>query len=116
MSHSVIHLRNIGVVCCYLDGVDDIVSVHAGSQFVDSGSVHILQSAEETSVQVKPVLLQATQVKVLNKKLQLIDDLIHLQTHPKKAVGLGIVCEDLPLPYNAYLSEKNIIHISINIP
>lgn len=63
----------------YLDGVDDVVSVQAGSQFVDRGSVNILQPAEETSVQVKPVLLQTKQVKALDKLLQLINDLIHLQ-------------------------------------
>lgn len=65
---------------CYLDGVDDVVSVQAGSQFVDCGSVNILQSAEQTSVQVKPVLLQTKQVKALDEVLQLIDDLIHLRT------------------------------------
>lgn len=65
---------------CYLDSVDDVVSVQAGSQFVDRGSVNVLQPAEQTSVQVQPVLLQATQVEALDKLLQLIDDLIHLQT------------------------------------
>lgn len=65
---------------CYLDGADDVVSVQAGSQFVDRGSVNILQSAEQTSVQVKPVLLQTKQVEALDKLLQLINDLIHLQT------------------------------------
>ncbi len=64
---------------CYLDGVDDVVSVQAGSQFVDGGSVNVLQPAEQTSVQVKPVLLQTKQVKALDKLLQLINDLIHLQ-------------------------------------
>lgn len=41
----------------YLDGVDHIVSVQAGPQFVDCCSVDILQPGEQTSVQVKPVLL-----------------------------------------------------------
>lgn len=63
---------------CYLDGVDDVVSVQTGSQFVDSGSVDIFQSAEQTSIQVKPVLLQTKQVEVLDKLLQLVNDLIHL--------------------------------------
>lgn len=62
----------------YLDGVDDVVSVQAGSQFVDRGSVDVLQPGEQTSVQVKPVLLQTKQVEALDKLLQLIDDLIHL--------------------------------------
>ena len=63
----------------YLDGADDVVSVQAGSQFVDRGSVNILQSAEQTSVQVKPVLLQTKQVEGLDEVLQLVDDFIHLQ-------------------------------------
>lgn len=62
----------------YLDSVDDVVSVQAGSQFVDRGSVDVLQPGEQTSVQVKPVLLQTKQVEALDKLLQLIDDLIHL--------------------------------------
>ena len=64
---------------CYLDGVDDVVSVQAGPQLVDGGSVDVLQSAEQTSVQVEPVLLQTKQVEALDELLQLIDDLIHLQ-------------------------------------
>lgn len=64
----------------YLDGVDDVVSVQAGFQFVDCGPVDILQPGEQTSVQVKPVLLQTKQVEALDKLLQLIDDLIHLPT------------------------------------
>lgn len=64
---------------CYLDCVDDIVSIQAGSQLVNGGSVHILQSAEEASVQVEPVLLQSKQVEGQDKLLQLINDLIHLQ-------------------------------------
>lgn len=72
------HVRSV-LMWCYLDGADDVVSVQAGSQFVDSGSVHILQSAEQTSVQVQPVLLQTTQVKHLDEMLQLVDDLIHLR-------------------------------------
>lgn len=65
---------------CYLDGVDDIVSVQACSQFVDCASVHILQPAEQTPVQIEPVLLQSTQVKALDKLLQLINNLIYLKT------------------------------------
>lgn len=65
---------------CYLDGADDVVSVQAGSQFVDRGSVDILQSAEQTSVKVNPVLLQTKQVEVLDKLLKLFDDFIHLHT------------------------------------
>lgn len=76
--------RQVGVFAfkreLYLDGVDDIVSVQAGSQFVDRGPVDVLQPGEQTSVQVKPVLLQTKQVKALDKLLQLIDDLIHLPT------------------------------------
>lgn len=65
---------------CYLDGVDDIVSVQTGPQFKDCGSVNVFQSAQKTSVQVQPVLLQTTEVKAHNKLLELLDDLIHLQT------------------------------------
>lgn len=70
---------------CHLDGVDDVVSVQTGSQFVDCGSVDILQPAEQTSIQVKPVLLQTKQVEVLDKLLQLVNDLIHL--HKEDAVN-----------------------------
>lgn len=64
----------------YLDAADDVVPVQAGSQFVHRGSVDVLQPAEQTAVQVEPVLLQPRQVEALDKLLQLIDDLIHLQT------------------------------------
>lgn len=63
---------------CYLNGVNDVVSVQAGSQLVDGGSVNILQSAEQASVQVKPVLLQTIQVEALDELLELINDFIHL--------------------------------------
>ena len=63
----------------HLDGRNDVVSIQAGPQFVHSGSVNVLQSAEQTSVQVQPVLLQTKQVEALDKLLELIDDLIHLQ-------------------------------------
>lgn len=68
----------------YLDGVDDVVSVQAGSQLVDCGSVNVLQPREQSSVQVEPVILQTKEVKALDKLLQLVNDLIYLQTeHPK---------------------------------
>lgn len=63
----------------YLNGVDDVVSVQAGPQLVDGGPVDVLQPAEQTSVQVEPVLLQTEQVVGLDEELQLIDDLVHLQ-------------------------------------
>lgn len=62
----------------HLNGVDHIVAVEAGPQFVDGGSVHIFQSAEEPSVQIAPIVLQPKQVKTLDKLKELINDLIHL--------------------------------------
>lgn len=64
----------------YLDSVDNVISEQAGSKFVDCGSVNILQPGEQTFVQVNPVILQTMQVEAVDKLLQLIDDLIHLQT------------------------------------
>lgn len=68
----------------YLDCVDDIVSVQAGSQLVDCGPVNVLQPGEQPFVQVEPVILQAKEVKALDKLLQLINDLVYLQTEKKK--------------------------------
>lgn len=65
----------------YLEGVDDVVSVQAGPQLVDRGPVNVLQPGEQTFVQVEPVILQAEEVKALDKLLKLINDLIYLQTH-----------------------------------
>ena len=62
----------------HLNGMNNIVSEQACSQFVDRGPVDVLQSAEQPSVQVTPVIFQSRQVKVLNKQLELVDNLVHL--------------------------------------
>ncbi len=56
----------------------DVEAVQTGPQFVDGGSVDVLQSGEEPAVQIRPILLQTRQIMTLNQLLKLIDDLINL--------------------------------------
>lgn len=59
--------------------MDKVVSEQAGFELVHCRSIHVLQTAEKASVQITPVIPQGSQIIALNKLLQLLHYLIHLE-------------------------------------